>query len=63
MRKRGPIKLTTEQIARLKGLQDDIDWLEEEIRRAKLVGLEIGDLEERFKKSTTLRQRMLEEYS
>jgi len=63
MPKRQPIKLTTEQIARLKGLQDDIDWLEEEIRRAKLVGLEIGDLEERFKRSTTLRQRMLEEYS
>lgn len=62
MTPRPPIKLTTEQVTRLTGLQDDIDWLTEEIRRAKLVGLEIGDLEERFKKSTTLRTRMLEEY-
>lgn len=63
MPKKAPIKLTTEQVTRLTGLQDDIDWLTEEIRRAKLVGLEIGDLEERFKKSTTIRTRMLEEYS
>lgn len=63
MPKKEPIKLTTEQVTRLTGLQDDIDWLTEEIRRAKLVGLEIGDLEERFKKSTLIRTRMLEEYS
>lgn len=63
MAKKEPIKLTTEQKTRLTGLQDDIDWLEEEIRRAKLVGLDIGDLEERFKKSTTIRTRMLEEYA
>ena len=63
MPKKEPIKLTTEQVTRLTGLQDDIDWLEEEIRRAKLVGLDIGDLEERFKKSTTIRTRMLEEYA
>ena len=63
MPKKEPIKLTTEQVTRLTGLQDDIDWLEEEIRRAKLVGLDIGDLEERFKKSTSIRTRMLEEYA
>jgi len=63
MAKKPPIKLTTEQVTRLEGLQEDIEWLDEEIRRAKLVGLEIGDLEERFKKSTTIRTRMLEEYT
>jgi len=63
MAKKPPIKLTTEQVTRLEGLQEDIEWLEEEIRRAKLVGLDIGDLEERFKKSTTIRTRMLEEYT
>jgi len=63
MPKKPPIKLTTEQVTRLEGLQEDIEWLEEEIRRAKLVGLDIGDLEERFKKSTTIRTRMLEEYT
>jgi len=62
MAKKEPIKLTQAQKVRLEGLQDDIDWLEEEIRRAKLVGLDIGDLEERFKKTTTIRKRMLEEY-
>ena len=63
MAKKPPIKLTTEQVTRLEGLQEDIEWLDEEIRRAKLVGLDIGDLEERFKKSTTIRTRMLEEYT
>ena len=63
MTKKPPIKLTAEQVTRLEGLKDDIEWLTEEIRRAKLVGLEIGDLEERFKKSTTIRTRMLEEYT
>jgi len=62
MVKRAPIKLTPEQITRLTGLQDDIDWLAEEIRRAKLVGLDVADLEERFKRTTSIRARMLEEY-
>jgi len=63
MPKKPPIKLTTEQVTRLEGLQDDIDWLEEEIRRAKLVGLDVTDLDERFKKTTSIRKRMLEEYA
>lgn len=63
MAKKPPIKLTPEQVTRLEGLKDDIDWLNEEIRRAKMVGLDIGDLEERFKKTTTIRARMLEEYT
>jgi len=62
MPKKPPIKLTPEQVTRLEGLQDDIDWLEEEIRRAKLVGLDVTDLDERFKKTTSIRKRMLDEY-
>jgi len=62
MPKKPPIKLTPEQVTRLEGLQDDIDWLEEEIRRAKLVGLDVTEMEERFKKTTLIRKRMLEEY-
>ena len=62
MAKREPIKLTSEQVTKLKGLTDDIEWLNEEIRRAKYVGLDVADLEERFKKSTSIRDRMLEEY-
>ena len=37
MAKKPPIKLTPEQVTRLEGLQDDIDWLDEEIRRANLL--------------------------
>ena len=62
MAKKPPIKLTPEQVTRLEGLQDDIDWLDEEIRRAKLVGLDVAEMEERFKKTTLIRKRMLEEY-
>ncbi|GAI07628.1 unnamed protein product, partial [marine sediment metagenome] len=51
-----------EQKSRLESLEDDIEWLNEEIRRAKLVGMDISDLEERFKKTTSIRKRMLEEY-
>ena len=63
MTKKAPIKLTSEQKSRLESLEDDVNWLNEEIRRAKLVGLDVGDLEERFKKTTSIRKRMLEEYA
>jgi hypothetical protein len=62
MAKREKIFLTTEQADRLRGLTDDIEWLKEEIRRAELVGIDITDLKERFEKTTTIRNRMLEEY-
>ncbi len=59
---RDKIMLTDEQRDKLKGLEGDIEWLQEEIRRAEFVGLEIGDLKERFDKMKTVRLRMLEEY-
>ena len=62
MAKREKIYLTTVQAERLRGLADDIEWLREEIRRATLVGIDVKSLEERFEKTTTIRNRMLEEY-
>lgn len=56
------LKLTPEQITRLVGLKDDIAWLQEEIRRAEYVGLDVTDLKARFEKTVTIRERMLEEY-
>lgn len=60
---REKIFLTTEQLNRLKGLDADIVWLREEIRRAEFVGIDIADLKERFEKTTSIRERMIEEYS
>ena len=62
MAKREKIYLTDEQTTRLRGLADDIEWLREEIRLATLVGIDVKSLEERFEKTTTIRNRMLEEY-
>lgn len=56
------IMLTPEQLKRLKGLDTDIEWLREEIRRAEYVGLDIIDLKERFNKMNNIRERMIEEY-
>jgi len=60
---REKIYLTPEQLKRLRGLDADVDWLREEIRRAEFVGIDVADLKERFEKSTTIRERMIEEYS
>ena len=59
---REKIMLTQEQKTKLEGLEGDIDWLQEEIRRAEYVGLDIADLKERFDKMKAVRVRMLEEY-
>ena len=60
---REKIFLTPDQINRLRGLDADIVWLREEIRRAEFVGIDIADLKERFEKTTSIRDRMIEEYS
>ncbi|GAI07232.1 unnamed protein product [marine sediment metagenome] len=60
---REKIFLTPEQLNRLKGLDTDIVWLREEIRRAEFVGIDIADLKKRFEKTTSIRERMIEEYS
>jgi len=60
---REKIYLTPEQTKRLKDLESDIEWLREEIRRAEYVGIDIVDLKERFDKATSIRARMLEEYT
>ena len=60
---REKIYLTPEQLNRLKGLDTDIVWLREEIRRAEYVGIDMADLKTRFEKTTSIRERMIEEYS
>jgi hypothetical protein len=62
MAKRDRIYLTAEQKTRLEGLTDDINWLQEEIRRAEFVGIEVEELKARFEKMKTIRERMLTEY-
>lgn len=59
---REKIKLTPEQLNRLKSLDPDTEWLKEEIRRAEFVGLDVTDLKERFEKMSKIRERMIEEY-
>ena len=59
---REKIFLTPDQLNRLKGLETDIAWLTEEIRRAEYVGLDIKELKTRFEKTTAIRERMIEEY-
>ena len=60
---REKIKLTPAQLDRLKGLDTDTEWLKEEIRRAEYVGLDVAELKERFEKMSSIRLRMIEEYS
>ncbi len=60
---REKITLTPAQLARLKGLDTDTEWLTEEIRRAEYVGLDVTELKERFEKMSSIRLRMIEEYS
>ncbi len=60
---REKITLTPEQLKRLKGLDADTEWLKEEIRRAEYVGLDVADLKDRFEKMSSIRLRMIEEYS
>lgn len=59
---REKIYLTPDQKNRLVGLEEDIKWLEEEIRRAEYVGIDVTDLRERFEKMKGIRLRMIEEY-
>ena len=59
---REKIMLTPDQINALVNQKDDLDWLATEISRAKLVGIDITDLETRFNKMKQLRLKMLKEY-
>jgi hypothetical protein len=56
------IKLTAEQEAMLKALDKDFEFLENEIKRAKEVGLDTTDLEEQVKYLKELRDKLLKQY-
>ena len=59
---REKIYLTPEQSKRLRDLEADIEWLDEEIRRAEIVGIDVSDLKDRFSKMKSIRIKMLAEY-
>ena len=60
---REKIYLKPEDLKRLKELEADVEWLNEEIRRAELVGIDVTDLKARFEKMKAIRVRMIEEYA
>jgi len=62
MVKRERIKLSEEDIRTLKELEEDIEWLREEIERAKRVGIDVSDIEEQFRRAVALRENLLREY-
>jgi len=55
--------INTGTISSTEGLDTDTEWLTEEIRRAEYVGLDVTELKERFEKMSSIRLRMIEEYS
>jgi len=56
------IKLTPEQEAMLKSLDRDFEFLENEIKRAKEIGLDTSQLEEQVKYLKELRDKLLQTY-
>lgn len=56
------IKLSKEDIERLKELDPLIDHAKEEIERAKRVGIDVSDLEEQLNEAVKLRDMLLKEY-
>ena len=56
------IKLTEEQKVMLKNLDKDFEFLENEIKRAKEVGLDTTELEEQVKFLKELRDKILSQY-
>ena len=56
------IKLTEEQKVMLKNLDKDFEFLENEIKRAKEIGLDTTELEEQVKFLKELRDKILSQY-
>jgi len=56
------IKLSKEDIERLKELDPLIQHAKEEIDRAKRVGIDVSDLEEQLNEAVKLRDMLLKEY-
>ena len=56
------IKLRIEDVHKLEGMEEDLKWLDSEVKRAEKVGLEVGDLKKRLLKTRKLREGILKEY-
>ena len=60
--KREPIKLRSEEKAKLEALGDDITWLDNEIKRAERAGLDVSELRQKFEKTKKMRIGVLREF-
>lgn len=59
---REPIRLTQANKKSLLDLEEDIRWLEEEIRKAETAGLDMVSLRADFDKAKKLRTGLLQQY-
>ena len=57
------IYLSEEDISRLKEMEEDLVWLEEEIMRAERAGIDVTDLRKRYDEIVRLREGLIREYS
>ena len=57
------IYLKEEDIKRLKALEDDLEWIAEEIARAERAGIDVEDLKKEFERVTRLREGLIREYA
>jgi len=57
------IYLKEEDIKRLKALEDDLEWIAEEIARAERAGIDVEDLKKEFERITRLREGLIREYA
>lgn len=62
MNNREPIKLSQEDINRLKALDADIAFAKAELERAKRVGIDVSKLEKQLEEAIKLRDSLLKEY-
>jgi hypothetical protein len=62
MAERERIKLAPEMIKALEELEEDIAWIEEELRRAKRAGIDVEELERDYEKAKRMREGLLREY-
>ena len=58
-----PFYLSTDEVNRLKGMEEDIKVLQEELRRAERAGIDVSDLKAKFDKMVALRNGLLREYT
>jgi methionine aminopeptidase len=58
-----PIKLSPEDIEKLRSLQSIIDHARFELQRARKVGIDVDELEDMLEKAVQLRDRLLETYA